>query len=214
MRMLKAGVAVAYEEALAFMHSHVEAMQMRGADELIWFLEHSSLYTAGISAKPEDLLESHFPIFHTKRGGQYTYHGSGQRIIYAMLDLKERGRDVRQYVLDLQVCVIAALAEVGVRAFCRDGRVGLWVHRDLEDNEDGYEDKIASIGVRVQKWITSHGISINIDTDLSHFSGIVPCGIADKRLGVTSLAALGIDISMSEFDEILRQKIDIIFVRD
>ncbi len=203
--------SVGYLEAETVMAERVSALQQGKAEEMVWLLEHPALYTAGISAKPEDLLESRFPVFPTKRGGQYTYHGQGQRIAYVMMDLKQRDRDVRQYVADLQAWVIDALAVVGVHAFCRKGRVGLWVHRNLQENDQGYEDKIAAIGVRVQKWISSHGVSVNINPDLSHFSAIVPCGISDQKLGVTSLEALGISVSQPEFDEILKNSFHKIF---
>ncbi len=213
MEWMKTTAPVEYPQALKFMETRVEAIKQEKAHELVWLLEHPNLYTAGISAKSEDLLESRFPVFATKRGGQYTYHGKGQRIAYAMLDLKLRNRDVRQYVADLQSWVIDSLAELGVQAFCRQGRVGLWVYKDLQKNDQGYEDKIAAIGVRVQKWISSHGVSINLNPDLSHFSAIVPCGISDKKLGVTSLEALGIKVSEPEFDEILKKNFSKIFMK-
>ena len=191
---------VAYDTAQTHMQKHVAAMQAGNESELLWFLQHPPLYTAGISAKPKDLLNPQFAVHATRRGGQYTYHGPGQRIVYAMLDLRMRDMDVRAYVQNLQNWLIKALAQVGVQAFSRPDRVGLWVPRK---NKYG-EDKIAAIGVRVQKYITSHGIAININPDLNHFDAINACGINDDRFGITSLKALGINISLPEFDNILK----------
>jgi lipoyl(octanoyl) transferase len=193
---------VPYPEAIQVMETRVEAILAGAAPELVWLLEHPPLYTAGTSARPADLLEpARFPVFPTGRGGQYTYHGPGQRIGYAMLDLRRRGRDVRCFVRDLEEWVIRALARFNVTGERRPGRIGVWVPRP--DKGPGHEDKIAAIGVRVRRWITFHGISINLDPDLAHFSGIVPCGVdpqADPRLGVTSLRDLGILASMAELD--------------
>jgi lipoyl(octanoyl) transferase len=190
-----------YGEALAEMEARVAAIHDGGARELVWLVEHPPLYTAGTSARPEDLLEpGRFPVFETGRGGQYTYHGPGQRVAYAMLDLRGRGQDLRAYVRGLEALVTDTLATFGVAGERRDGRVGIWVPRG-----DGREDKIAAIGVRVRRWITYHGVSINVSPDLAHFSGIVPCGIGDAHLGVTSLADLGIDADMDDVDAALRE---------
>ncbi|MDA0787180.1 MAG: lipoyl(octanoyl) transferase LipB, partial [Proteobacteria bacterium] len=165
------------------------------------------LYTAGTSAKPDDLLDvDRFPVHDTGRGGQYTYHGPGQRVAYAMLDLRERGQDLRAYVRGLEAWVIETLRTFGINGERRDGRVGIWVAHD-----DGREDKIAAIGVRVRHWITYHGISINVSPDLEHFTGIVPCGIGEEHLGVTSLAGLGIDAGMDEVDAALKSSFTKVF---
>ncbi|NIZ01598.1 lipoyl(octanoyl) transferase LipB [Thalassospira lucentensis] len=196
---------VSYPEALAEMQSRAEAIHTGEANELVWFLEHPPLYTAGTSSHAEDLVDpDRFPVYEAGRGGQYTYHGPGQRTVYLMLDLKNRGRDVRAYVHNLEEWVIRTLSLLGVKGERRDGRVGIWVVRD-----DGREDKIAAIGVRVRRWVTFHGIAINVSPDLSHFGGIVPCGIAEH--GVTSLADLGVDISMEELDRLLKQTFTEIF---
>ena len=193
---------VSYPEALAEMEARADAIRRDGAPELIWLLEHPPLYTAGTSAKAGDLLQpDRFPVFAAGRGGQYTYHGPGQRVAYAMLDLKRRGEDVRRYVRDLEEWIIRTLARFNLKGERRQGRVGIWIAHG------GREDKIAAIGVRVRRWVSYHGISINVDPDLSHFAGIVPCGIqesAEAPLGVTSLAELGYVISMPEFDMALK----------
>lgn len=193
---------VDYPAALAEMEARAEAIRHQGAPELVWLVEHPPLYTAGTSAKGGDLLQpDRFPVYATGRGGQYTYHGPGQRVAYVMLDLKNRGEDVRRYVRDLEEWIIRTLARFNLKGERREGRVGIWVAHDRR------EDKIAAIGVRVRRWVTFHGISINVDPDLSHFSGIVPCGIQESAaapLGVTSLAALGYIVSMPEFDMALR----------
>ena len=189
---------VAYPEAVEFMEKRVAEIRAGNAPEAVWLLEHPPLYTAGTSAKPEDLLQpDRFPVYAAGRGGQYTYHGPGQRVAYVMLDLQRRGRDVRCYVRDLENWVIRTLARFGVKGEIRDGRVGIWVDRGM-----GREDKIGAIGVRVRHWITFHGISLNIDPDLSHFTGIVPCGIT--QYGVTSLWDLGHTPTMEEVDMVLR----------
>lgn len=186
----------AYEAALAEMEARVGAIRDEGAEELVWLLEHPSLYTAGTSAKPEDLLTpNRFPVHKTGRGGQFTYHGPGQRVAYAMLDLKRRKPDVRCYVHDLEEWVIRALARFNVVGERREGRVGIWVDRGA-----GREDKIAAIGVRVRHWVTFHGIAINVEPELEHFGGIVPCGIGDARLGVTSLVDLGLPVGLHDLD--------------
>lgn len=187
---------VDYPDAVAAMEGHVEAMLADQAGEKIWLLEHPALYTAGTSAGEGELLSSRFPVYKTGRGGRYTYHGPGQRIAYVMADLRLRGRDVRAYVNNLESWVIASLGEFGVEAERREGRVGLWVV------DRGMEKKIAAIGVRVRRWVTYHGISINVAPELEHFSGIVPCGLAE--FGVTSLAALGKSVSMTQFDAALQ----------
>lgn len=189
---------VSYPDALARMTARVEALQQGTADELAWLVEHPPLYTAGTSAKGTDLLGgTGFPVYETGRGGQYTYHGPGQRVAYLMLDLNNRGKDLRAYVQQLEGWVITALAGFGIEGFLREGRVGVWV------NTPRGEAKIAALGVRVQKWVTSHGICINVHPDLSHYAGIVPCGI--REFGVTSLKALGVDASMEEVDAALKK---------
>jgi len=204
---------VPYTRALAEMERRVGGIIAGTADEAVWLLEHPPLYTAGTSARPEDLIEpGRFPVFTARRGGQYTYHGPGQRVAYVMLDLNRRGRDLRRYVHALERWVIETLAEFGVRGEIREGRVGVWVARpDKPPNADGSprEDKVAAIGVRVRKWVTFHGISINVDPDLSHFDGIVPCGIREH--GVTSLVDLGLPVTMEDLDVALRKTFDRIF---
>ncbi len=193
---------VPYAEAIAEMEARAIAIRDSRAREMVWLLEHPALYTAGTSAKPEDLLEpDRFPVHRTGRGGQFTYHGPGQRVGYVMLDLSQRGPDVRAFVYNLEEWIIRALGRFNIRAERRQGRIGLWVA------EGGREDKIAAIGVRLRRWVSYHGISVNIDPDLSHFTGIVPCGIeanAERPFGVTSMAKLGITASMEEFDAALK----------
>jgi len=193
---------VAYADALAAMTARAEAIARGEAGELIWLLEHPALYTAGTSARPAELIEARFPVHVTGRGGQFTYHGPGQRVGYLMLDLKRRAPDVRRFVATIEEWVIRALARFDVRGERRDDRVGVWVRRP--DKGEGFEDKIAAIGVRVRHWVTLHGFALNVDPDLSHFSGIVPCGVTDPRYGVTSLADLGRTASMAEVDAALR----------
>jgi lipoyl(octanoyl) transferase len=197
---------VPYPQAVQTMERRVAEIAAGQAPELVWLLEHPPLYTAGTSARPEHLLDSQrFPVFQTGRGGQYTYHGPGQRVAYVMLDLQRRGRaDLRRYVHDLEEWLILSLAQFGVRGERRTGRVGIWVARP-----DGTEEKIAAIGVRVRRWVTYHGVSLNRDPDLSHFQGIVPCGVADR--GVTSLTALGVQVSVEELDEVLRETFALVF---
>lgn len=199
-----------YEDALAFMEARVDAIAAGTAPECIWLLEHPPLYTAGTSAKPEDLTDpERFPVYTARRGGQYTYHGPGQRVIYVMLDLNKRGRDVRKFVEGLETWVINTLATFNLRGEIREGRVGVWVTRPEKPTlADGRmrEDKIAAIGIRLRKWVSFHGISINHDPDLGHFDGIVPCGIRDY--GVTSLTDLGLPVSMEDLDVALRQEFD------
>jgi lipoyl(octanoyl) transferase len=195
---------VGYEAAVAAMQARAAAIADGRAGELIWLLEHPPLYTAGVTAKPADLLTpDRFPVFSSERGGQYTYHGPGQRIAYVMLDLRERGRDVKAFVTSLETWVIAALAALGVAGEIRPGRVGVWVRRG------GREDKIAAIGVKLRRWVSYHGVSLNVAPDLSHFTGIVPCGISDH--GVTSLADLGAAASMASADDALRGAFQAVF---
>jgi lipoyl(octanoyl) transferase len=180
------------------MEARVEAIRAGGAPELVWLLEHPPLYTAGTSADPAELLDpERFPVYRTGRGGRHTYHGPGQRVGYVILDLQRRRPDVRCFVHDLEEWLVRTLARFGVRGERRQGRIGIWVERG-----DGREQKIAAIGVRVRRWVTYHGVSLNVDPDLSHFTGIVPCGVAEH--GVTSLAALGLHVAMPEVDMALR----------
>ncbi|MEJ6391267.1 lipoyl(octanoyl) transferase LipB [Gymnodinialimonas ulvae] len=198
---------VPYDTAVAEMEARADAIARGEAGEAVWLLEHPALYTAGTSAKPADLRQpDRFPVFETRRGGQYTYHGPGQRVAYVMLDLNTRGRDIRRYVEQLETWVIAALAEFNIRGEIRDGRVGVWVDRpEKAPLPDGTprEDKIAAIGVRIRKWVSFHGISINVEPDLSHFDGIVPCGIDGH--GVTSLVDLGLPVTMDDLDVALKR---------
>ena len=194
-----------YERAVAEMESRVESIRLRRTPERVWLLEHPPLYTAGTSSRAGDLLEARFPVFQSGRGGQFTYHGPGQRVAYVMLDLRRRP-DVRRYVQDLEEWLIRALGLLGIKAARRSGRVGIWVRHG-----DGTEDKIAAIGVRLRHWISFHGISLNIDPELSHFAGIVPCGIRDPHYGVTSIAALGIPASMATVDQALKASFEEVF---
>ncbi|HKL69644.1 lipoyl(octanoyl) transferase LipB [Salibaculum sp.] len=196
-----------YEAAVAFMEDRAAAIAEGRAEECIWLVEHPPLYTAGTSARPADLVDpDRFPVHTTKRGGQYTYHGPGQRVAYVMLDVGRRGRDVRCFVRDLERWVIATLDTFNIKGEVRPGRVGVWVERpEKPPRPDGTprEDKIAAIGIRLRKWVSFHGISLNVDPDLKHFSGIVPCGISDH--GVTSLVDLGLPVTMADLDVALRQ---------
>ena len=204
---------VDYDIALERMDNYVQKIISGEADEKIWLLEHPSLYTAGTSANKKDLVEpNRFPVFETKRGGQYTYHGPGQRVVYVMLDLNKRGKDVKKFVENLEAWIIRTLAEINVVGQSRDGRVGIWVERpDKPKNINGLieEEKIAAIGIRLRKWITFHGLSVNVDPDLSHFQGIVPCGI--KEHGVTSLVDLGLPVSMTDLDIALTKSFSKVF---
>ncbi len=199
-----------YEDAVAFMEARVAAIASGDAQECIWLLEHPPLYTAGTSARIEDLTDpERFPVYQSKRGGEYTYHGPGQRVAYVMLDLNKRGRDVRRFVKQLENWVISALAEFNVRGEIRDGRVGVWVRRDdkpLIVTGQPAEDKIAAIGLRLRKWVSFHGISINVEPDLDHFTGIVPCGITEY--GVTSLVDLGLPVTLADVDSALQRTFD------
>jgi len=193
---------VDYEEALAAMTSRAGAIARGEAAELVWLLEHPPLYTSGTSAKPQELLEARFPVHVAGRGGQFTYHGPGQRVGYVMLDLKRRAPDVRRLVATIEEWIIRTLATFNVRGERREDRVGVWVKRP--DKGEGAEDKIAAIGIRVQRWVTLHGFSLNVAPDLSHFSGIVPCGVSEQKFGVTSLADLGRPASLPDVDRALR----------
>jgi lipoyl(octanoyl) transferase len=197
-----------YQEALAWMEARVAAIVAGEAEECVWLLEHPPLYTAGTSARSEDLVDpDRFPVFEAGRGGEYTYHGPGQRVAYVMLDLNRRGRDVRRFVAALEDWVIGALDDFQVRGERRPGRVGVWVQRpDKPPLADGSlaEDKIAAIGVRLRRWVSFHGVSINVDPDLSHYAGIVPCGIAEH--GVTSLVDFGLPVGMADIDLALRRR--------
>ncbi len=194
---------VPYPEALAAMEARAAAIHDGTAPEQVWLLEHPPIYTAGTSANDADLIDARFPVYHTGRGGQFTYHGPGQRVGYVMLDLKSRTPDVRAYVRDLEQWLIETLALFNVRGERREGRVGIWVQRGLR------EDKIAALGVRIKRWVTFHGVALNVDPDLTHFSGIVPCGV--RQHGVTSLADLGILVTMAAVDVALKQSFRKIF---
>lgn len=204
---------VPYPLAVERMEARANAIARGEAGEAVWLLEHPPLYTAGTSARIEDLKEpDRFPVYETRRGGQYTYHGPGQRVAYVMLDLNKRGRDVRAYVQKLEAWVIAALDEFNIRGAIREGRVGVWVERpEKPPLPDGSlrEDKIAAIGVRLRKWVSFHGISINVEPDLSHFDGIVPCGITGH--GVTSLVDLGLPVTLSDLDLALKRQFAEVF---
>ncbi len=200
----------AYEAAVAAMEARAGAIAAGEAGELVWLLEHPPLYTAGVSSKEGDLLApDRFPVFRTGRGGQYTYHGPGQRVVYLMLDLRTRGRDVTRFVADLERWIIAALDRFNVKGEIRDGRVGVWVER----KGPGWsrEDKIAAIGVRLRKWVSFHGIAFNVEPDLEHFSGITPCGISAPQFGVTSLVDLGLPVTMADADAALRAAFEDVF---
>ncbi|CAO3381983.1 lipoyl(octanoyl) transferase LipB [Azospirillum argentinense] len=193
---------VPYPDALAEMEARVEAIRAGTAPELVWLLEHPPLYTAGTSAREEDLLEpGRFPVYQAGRGGQFTYHGPGQRVAYVMLDLKTRGADIRAFVQDLEEWLIRTLAAFNIRGERREGRVGIWVDKRPYGGAPGQEDKIAAIGVRVRRWVSFHGVALNVEPDLSHFTGIVPCGISEH--GVTSIVALGHLVTMEDVDAAL-----------
>jgi len=200
---------VAYEQALPAMDARAIAVAAGSAPELAWLIVHPPLYTAGTSARRDELIEARFPVHWTGRGGQFTYHGPGQRVVYLMLDLKRRGGDVRRFVATLEEWIIRTLAAFNVRGERREDRIGVWVRRP--DKGEGHEDKIAAIGIRVKRWVSLHGIALNVDPDLSHFSGIVPCGVADARYGVTSLVDLGVPVSIAEVDMALRREFTTLF---
>lgn len=203
---------VDYGEALAWQEARVAAIHRDEADECVWLLEHPPLLTAGTSARAEDLLvPDRFPVHHVGRGGEYTYHGPGQRVAYALLDLSRRGRDIRAYVRDLEEWIIRAIAEFGIRGERRSDRVGVWVVRPDRPPVFGKpaEDKIAAIGVRVRKWVAFHGIAINIEPELTHYDVIVPCGI--RGYGITSLVDLGVPAAMSDVDMALKDAFGIVF---
>jgi len=204
---------VGYPEAIRQMEERVADIRNGRADELVWLLEHPPLYSAGTSAEESDLLDPELlPVFKTGRGGQYTYHGPGQRIAYVMVDLKRRGGDIHKFVASLEEWIIITLGQFGISGERRAGRVGIWVSRKPETGKPGREDKIAAIGVRVRRGVTYHGISINLNPDLGHYRGIVPCGISEH--GVTSLGDLGRQISMAQLDEALQKSFEEIFKQD
>ncbi len=192
---------VNYPDAVSFMEDRVSLVNNGRGDECVWLLEHPSLYTAGTSAKEKDLLDNRFPVYKTGRGGQYTYHGPGQRVAYIILNLKQRQQkpDIKRYIYNLEEWIIRTIARFGIKGMRREGRVGIWVNI-----EGGKEAKIAAIGVRVRHWISFHGVAINVNPDLSNFDGIVPCGISEH--GVTSFKNLGIDIKMEHLDEALKEE--------
>lgn len=199
-----------YQNAVTAMETRAAAITAGEAEEIVWLLEHPPLYTAGVSAKDTDLLQpDRFPVFRTGRGGQFTYHGPGQRVAYVMMDLRVRGRDVTKFVHDLERWIIGALERFNVKGEIRDGRVGVWVAR----KGPGWtrEDKIAAIGVRLRKWVSFHGIAFNVEPDLEHFSGITPCGISASEFGVTSLVDLGLPVSMGDADAALRAAFEQVF---
>jgi lipoyl(octanoyl) transferase len=200
---------VPYPEAVTEMESRAADIAEHKAAELVWLLEHPPLYTSGTSGKEGDLLDPRFPLFTTGRGGQVTYHGPGQRVAYVMLDLKRRRPDVRAYVAGLEEWIIRTLDAFNVRGERREDRVGVWVRRP--DKGTGYEDKIAAIGVRLRRWVSFHGIAINVEPDLTHFSAIVPCGVVDPRYGVTSLVDLGLPVTMEDIDVALRRAFEDVF---
>jgi lipoyl(octanoyl) transferase len=200
---------VPYPEAVAAMEAQVAGIAANQAPELVWLLQHPPLYTSGTSGSAGDLLDPRFPMFDTGRGGQLTYHGPGQRVAYVMLDLKRRHPDVRAFVAGLEQWIIRTLAAFDVQGERREDRVGVWVRRP--DKGTGFEDKIAAIGVRLRRWVSFHGISLNVDPDLAHFDAIVPCGVADPRYGVTSLRDLGLAVTMGDVDVALRRAFEEVF---
>lgn len=202
---------VDYACAVAAMEARVAEIRSGDTGELVWLLEHDPIYTGGTSARIDDLKEpSRFPVHRSSRGGQFTYHGPGQRVAYAMLDLEARGRDVRGFVAGLEAWIIGALAELGVRGERREDRVGVWIDR-RRPGGPLREDKIAAIGVRVRRWVSFHGIALNVEPDLAHFAGIVPCGIEAPGLGVTSLADLGLKATMADADAALKKSFEAVF---
>ena len=199
----------AYESALAAMDARVSKIAAGNAPELAWLLEHPPLYTGGTSAQDDELIDARFPVHRVGRGGQFTYHGPGQRVGYVMLDLNRRKPDVRAFVATLEEWLIRTLRHFNVRGERRPDRIGVWVRRP--EKGDGHEDKIAAIGIRLRRWISLHGVALNVAPELSHFSGIVPCGVNDRRYGVTSLADLGLTVSMAEVDMMLRREFEALF---
>lgn len=200
---------VSYDAALAGMEARVASIAAGRGAELVWLLEHPPLYTAGTSAGAAELIDTRFPVHRTGRGGQMTYHGPGQRVVYLMLDLKRRRQDVRAYVATLEEWIIRALAHFNVIGERRENRVGVWVRRP--NKGAGYEDKIAAIGIRLTRWVSLHGIAINVEPDLSHFGGIVPCGVREQRYGVTSLVDLGLPVTMDDLDAALKTEFESLF---
>jgi lipoyl(octanoyl) transferase len=200
---------VDYDEALAAMTERAVAIARGDAPELVWLLEHPALYTAGTSARPHELIEARFPVHIAGRGGQFTYHGPGQRVGYVMLDLRRRAPDVRRFVATIEEWLIQTLAAFNVRGERREDRIGVWVRRP--DKGEGFEDKIAAIGIRVRQWVTLHGFSLNIEPDLTHFAGIVPCGVSESHYGVTSLVDLGLTVTTPEVDMALRAAFEPLF---
>jgi lipoyl(octanoyl) transferase len=200
---------VGYETALAVMEARAAAIATGSARELVWLIEHPPLYTAGTSAKPAELLEARFPVYRAGRGGQVTYHGPGQRVAYLMLDLKRRGPDVRRFVATLEDWIIRTLAQFDVRGERREDRIGVWVRRP--DQGPGREDKIAAVGIRIKHWVSLHGVALNVNCDLSHYGGIVPCGVSEPSYGVTSLLDLGRRVSLPDVDMALRRAFDELF---
>jgi lipoyl(octanoyl) transferase len=200
---------IPYDEALAAMEQRAGAIAAGTAPELAWLIEHPPLYTAGTSAKPTDLIEARFPVHQTGRGGQFTYHGPGQRVGYLMLGLRHRGNDVRRYVATLEEWLIRTLAAFNIRGERREDRIGVWVRRP--DKGEGREDKIAAIGIRLKRWVSLHGVALNVEPELAHFQGIVPCGVSGQRYGVTSLVDLGVPVTMPEVDMVLRREFEALF---
>ena len=200
---------IPYEAALAAMEARAHAIAAGTASELVWLLEHPPLYTAGTSAKPEQLINAQFPVHAAGRGGQFTYHGPGQRVVYVMLDLRRRGADVRRLVATLEEWIIRTLARFGIVGERREDRIGVWVRRPHRGSNQ--EDKIAAIGIRVKRWVTLHGIAVNLDCRLSHYAGIVPCGVSAPGYGVTSFADLGLVVRMPEFDRALHREFEPLF---
>ncbi|MBV9237631.1 MAG: lipoyl(octanoyl) transferase LipB [Xanthobacteraceae bacterium] len=200
---------VPYPTALAAMQARTAAVAQGEAPELAWLLEHPPLYTAGTGARDQQPLDPRFPLHRVGRGGQLTYHGPGQRVLYAVLDLKRRAPDVRRYVASLEELIIRTLGAFNVRGERRADRIGVWVARP--DKGEGYEDKIAAIGIRISRWVTMHGLALNVEPNLAHFAGIVPCGVSDRRFGVTSLVDLGLPVTMSDVDLVLRREFEALF---
>ena len=200
---------VPYEASLAAMETRVAAILSGDAPELVWLLEHPPLYTSGTSARPEELIDARFPVHATGRGGQFTYHGPGQRVGYLMLDLNRRAPDVRRYVATLEEWIIRTLAAFGVQGERREDRVGVWVRRP--DKGEGFEDKIAAIGIRLKRWVSLHGIALNVAPDLMHYSGILACGVSEARYGITSLRDLGVNASMADVDAALKREFEPLF---